>query len=47
MLTLRHIVMERDGLYRANPGELALLGYYANAIGPLRGEGRAICPDFL
>lgn len=32
MLTLRHIVEERDGLYRARPGERALLSYYANSV---------------
>jgi glycerol-3-phosphate O-acyltransferase len=32
MLTLRHLVMEEDGSYRANPAELILLKYYANAI---------------
>jgi glycerol-3-phosphate O-acyltransferase len=35
MLLLRRIVAERDGLYRANPAEAALLSYYANAIEPL------------
>ena len=35
MLTLRHIVIEQDGLYRAAPEEQALLEYYANAIAPL------------
>jgi glycerol-3-phosphate O-acyltransferase len=35
MLLLRHIVVEQDGLYRAGPGEAALLSYYANAIEPL------------
>ena len=35
MLLLRRIVVEQDGLYRANPADLALLGYYANAIEPL------------
>ena len=35
MLLLRRIVQEEDDLYRANPAELALLEYYANAIGPL------------
>ncbi len=35
MLLLRQIVLEGDDSYRANPDELALLGYYANAIGPL------------
>jgi len=32
MLTLRHIVDERDGLYSANAGEARLLAYYANAM---------------
>lgn len=32
MLTLRHMVMEEDGLYRANPNELQALQYYANSI---------------
>jgi glycerol-3-phosphate O-acyltransferase len=32
MLTLRHLVLEEDGSYRANPAELMLLKYYANAI---------------
>ena len=35
MLLLRRIVHEQDGLYRANSDDLALLGYYANAIEPL------------
>jgi glycerol-3-phosphate O-acyltransferase len=33
MLMLRHLVLEQeDGFYRANPQELMLLKYYANAI---------------
>lgn len=32
MLTLRRIVQEEDGLYRANPADAQLLAYYANAI---------------
>ena len=32
MLTLRHLVLEEDGSYRADPAELILLKYYANAI---------------
>ena len=35
MLTLRHLVEERDGLYAARPEELPLLRYYANSIGHL------------
>ncbi len=47
MLTLRRIVEERDGLYRANPADFTVLGYYANAIEPLvtaAHENRAIEP---
>jgi len=32
MLTLRHLVIETDDTYRANPNERVLLQYYANAI---------------
>jgi glycerol-3-phosphate O-acyltransferase len=32
MLTLRHLVEERDGLYRARPEELEVLSYYARSI---------------
>ena len=35
MLLLRRIVVEEDGLFRASPGETALLAYYANAIDAL------------
>jgi glycerol-3-phosphate O-acyltransferase len=35
MLTLRRLVDEQDGLYRARPGERALLAYYANSIAHL------------
>jgi glycerol-3-phosphate O-acyltransferase len=35
MLTLRHLVSEEAGSYRANPQELLLLRYYANAIAHL------------
>jgi glycerol-3-phosphate O-acyltransferase len=35
MLTLRRIVREEDGLYRANAADRAILAYYANAIEPL------------
>jgi glycerol-3-phosphate O-acyltransferase len=35
MLRLRRLVEESEGLYRANPRELALLGYYANSIAHL------------
>lgn len=32
MLTLRRIVTERDGQFRASPAEAAVLAYYANSI---------------
>jgi glycerol-3-phosphate O-acyltransferase len=35
MLTLRHIVRERDGLYSVVESDRPLLEYYANAIAPL------------
>ena len=35
MLTLRHLVDVRDGLYRARSAELPLLRYYANSIAHL------------
>src|SRR5262249_46930375 len=35
MLTLRHLVAERDGLFIAEPAELPLLTYYANTIAHL------------
>jgi len=34
-LVLRHLVEETDGLYRAAPGELPVLRYYANSIAHL------------
>ena len=37
MLTLRRIVVEEEGLYRAAEGEQAVLAYYANAIEHLDG----------
>ena len=38
MLELRHMVIEEDGLYRANPDELPILTYYANSIAHLLPE---------
>jgi glycerol-3-phosphate O-acyltransferase len=35
MMLLRHMVLERDGLYAADPAELTLLRYYANSIAHL------------
>jgi len=40
-LTLRHIVVESDGLFRANPDEALLLRYYANSIAHLVAGGEA------
>ena len=45
MLTLRHLVLEEeDGNYRANPNELILLKYYANAIAHLFENASAPAP---
>ena len=41
MLTLRHLVAEQDGLFTAEPSELALLTYYANSIAHLFNAGNA------
>jgi glycerol-3-phosphate O-acyltransferase len=41
MLTLRHMVEEVEGNYRANPKETVLLKYYANAIAHLFGHSGA------
>ena len=35
MLTLRHLVTERQGLFMADPAELKVLAYYANSIAHL------------
>jgi glycerol-3-phosphate O-acyltransferase len=35
MLTLRHLVEEREGLFTVHPDELPLLAYYANSIAHL------------
>lgn len=35
MLTMRHILLDNDGMLRVNPDELALLNYYANSIAHL------------
>jgi glycerol-3-phosphate O-acyltransferase len=34
-LVLRHIVLEKNDLYRAAPGEIKILRYYANSIAHL------------
>ena len=38
MMLLRRVVEERDGLYKADPAEAALLRYYANSIAHLLAE---------
>jgi glycerol-3-phosphate O-acyltransferase len=38
MLTLRRLVIEEDGLFRADKEEIPLLRYYANSIGHLLRE---------
>jgi glycerol-3-phosphate O-acyltransferase len=39
MLTLRHLVLEENNLFRASPQEIKLLSFYANSIAHLvRGE---------
>ncbi len=38
MLVLRHLVVEIDGLYRAEASEAAILRYYANGISHFLGE---------
>lgn len=35
LLTMRHLVIEHEGTFRANPDERQLLAYYANAIAHL------------
>jgi glycerol-3-phosphate O-acyltransferase len=43
MLTLRHLVNEKDGLYQARPEEMLLLRYYAHSIEHLLpGKERAL-----
>lgn len=37
MLTLRHVVEERDGLFRAVPENLPVLAYYANSVAHFAG----------
>ncbi len=44
MLRLRHLVIERDGLYRARADERLLLAYYANAIAHLFAERQTARP---
>lgn len=42
MLTMRHLVLESDGLYSANPAELLVLRYYANSIAHLLPQPRKV-----
>jgi hypothetical protein len=35
MLSLRHIVLEENNLFRASPQEIKLLSFYANSIAHL------------
>ncbi len=44
MLTLRHLVDERDGLFAARAGEEPLLRYYANSIAHLLAPRQVIAP---
>ena len=44
MLTLRRLVEESDGLYRAREDELPLLAYYANSIAHLPGAAGGATP---
>jgi glycerol-3-phosphate O-acyltransferase len=41
MLKLRHIVIEHDGIFEANPADLHILRYYANAIAHLLPDNSA------
>ena len=38
MLTLRHLVEERESMFAAVPDERLLLAYYANSVAHLRGR---------
>ena len=44
MLTLRHLVDEADGLFRARTEQMPLLRYYANSIAHLVDPGQAPAP---
>ncbi|MGL4437808.1 MAG: 1-acyl-sn-glycerol-3-phosphate acyltransferase [Bosea sp. (in: a-proteobacteria)] len=48
ILTMRHLVLEEDGLLRAAPKERVLIRYYANSIAHHLGEraiGQPLAPD--
>ena len=40
MLTLRHLVEEKDGLYAVRPAEVHVVRYYANSIAHLLGQSQ-------
>ena len=42
MLTLRRLVLEEEGLFRAAPDQLDALRYYANSIAHLRGSDEPV-----
>ena len=45
MLTMRHLVVETDGLFAADPEQLPLLAYYANSIAHLLAPSSAASQD--
>lgn len=47
MLTLRHIVLEDEGLYRPAQDELEMLAYYANAIDHLKTGAKSIVKSIV
>ena len=42
MLTMRHLVLESDGLFAPNPAEMLVLRYYANSIAHLLPQPRKV-----
>ena len=44
MLTLRHLVLEEQGLYRVNAAEMPVVAYYANSIAHLTRKHRTKKP---
>ncbi|MEQ1650917.1 MAG: 1-acyl-sn-glycerol-3-phosphate acyltransferase [Hyphomicrobium sp.] len=47
MLTSRHLVIEKDASFSADPAEVALLRYYANAIAHLLPGGPVVVLDVM
>jgi glycerol-3-phosphate O-acyltransferase len=45
MLTLRHVVEERDGLFHAVPENLPVLAYYANSVAHFAGGAAHAVPE--